>query len=49
MREARVLLDSVQKVKQFSNICQKHVGDVIVYSGRYVVDGKSILGLMSLD
>ena len=47
--EVRVLLDTMQKVTEFCNACQKHKGDVEVYSGRYVVNGKSIMGLYSLD
>ena len=47
--EVRVLLDTMQKVTEFCNACQKHMGEVEVYSGRYVVNGKSIMGLYSLD
>lgn len=47
--EVRVLLDTMQKVTEFCNACQKHKGEVEVYSGRYVVNGKSIMGLYSLD
>lgn len=47
--EVRVLLDTVQKVKEFCDACQKHTGEVEVYSGRYIVDGKSIMGYYSLD
>lgn len=47
--EVRVLLDTSPKVIEFCNACQKHKGEVEVYSGRYVVNGKSIMGLYSLD
>ena len=47
--EVRVLLDTMQKVTEFCNACQKHKCEVEVYSGRYVVNGKSIMGLYSLD
>lgn len=44
-----VLLDSVNKVKNFVDLAQKCNGNVAVYSGRYTVDGKSIMGMYSLD
>ncbi len=47
--EIRILIDSVQKVKGFCEACNKHNGEVEVHSGRYIVDGKSIMGLYSLD
>lgn len=47
--EIKVLIDSVQKVKEFCQACSKHKGNVEVYSGHYIVDGKSIMGLYSLD
>lgn len=47
--EVRVLLDTTQKVNEFCDACQKHLGEVEVYSGRYIVNGKSIMGLYSLD
>ena len=42
-------IDTVDKVKEFCNLCSKCVGEVSVYSGRYIVSGKSIMGLFSLD
>lgn len=44
-----VLLDTIDKIKKFSNIAATIPSNVIVKSGRYVVDGKSIMGLFSLD
>lgn len=45
----KVLLDTVDKVKIFVRCTNKFLRDVQVVSGRYVVDAKSILGIMSLD
>ncbi len=49
MIETQVLLDTMSKVQEFNAACQKHIGEVTVYSGKYIVNGKSIMGLYSLD
>lgn len=59
MIETIVLIDTMEKIKKFNVACQHHMGDVTVCSGRniadgkelykYRIDGKSILGLYSLD
>lgn len=43
------MLDSIISVKKFVNIVGKYDFDVDLTSGRYVVDGKSIMGIFSLD
>ena len=45
----RVLLDTIPKVQKFCNITQSFKNDVIVISGRFKVDGKSLMGLLSLN
>lgn len=45
----KVLLSSISNVKSFSELAVHEKGKVTVRSGYYVVDGKSILGLFSLD
>ena len=42
-------LNSIDKVKNFVSLNLNFDGDVTVYSGVYVVDGKSILGVFSLN
>lgn len=42
-------LSMVSKVKDFVEVSQSKTGEVILKSGRWVVDGKSILGIFSLD
>lgn len=42
-------LENISKVKEFINISQDISSEVTLKSGRYVVDGKSILGVFSLD
>ena len=44
-----ILLDNVRKVTSFVNETFKFKGDIIVKHDKYVVSGRSLLGLMSLD
>lgn len=36
-------------IKKFNNLATKFDGDVLLKSGRYIVDGKSIMGILSLS
>jgi len=49
MIKKTVLLDNVRKVSSFVNETFKFKGDIIVRHDKYVVNGRSLLGLMSLD
>lgn len=44
-----LLVDTIQKAKEFVDIAQKFSEDVTVERGKYVVDGKSLLGVLSLN
>lgn len=44
-----IKLDTVDKIKSFTARAKAYPGDLIVRISRYVVDGKSIMGLFSLD
>lgn len=44
-----ILLDNVRKVSNFVNQMLNFKGEVIVRHDKYVVNGRSILGIMSLD
>lgn len=44
-----ILLDSQDKVKEFVNAAQTLPQNIYLKSGKYNVDGKSILGIFSLD
>lgn len=44
-----VLLDSVDKVKDFVQQTSKFKGSIDITSGRYVIDGRSLMGILSLD
>lgn len=45
----KVMLNAIDKVKQFVNVTSKVDGDVFLQSGRYIVDAKSIMGIFSID
>lgn len=52
MRETfvkKIMLDEFARVKDFINDTQNEEEEVTVRCGKYVVDGKSILGIFSLD
>lgn len=49
MKNFQVQLNSIDSVKQFVAAAEGHSCEIDVCSGRYVVDGKSMLGLFSLD
>ena len=49
MKEAVILLQSIEDVKDFNRTVALYDGDVDVVSGRYVIDAKSIMGIFSLD
>ena len=49
MVEMNVMIDTIEKAKAFCNLCSKCVDDVFVYSEKYIVSGKSIMGLFSLN
>lgn len=45
----RVKLNAITDVQNFSRLASNLYGEVDIVSGKYVVDGKSLLGLFSLD
>lgn len=44
-----VLIDTMDKVKDFVRTTSQFDAELDLISGRYVIDAKSILGLFSLD
>ena len=48
-KEVKLLVNTIDKVKTFVNINSRFDCTVDVISGRYVIDGKSIMGMFSLD
>lgn len=49
MIKKTILLDNVRKVTSFVNETFKFKGDIIVKHDKYIVSGRSLLGLMSLN
>jgi phosphotransferase system HPr-like phosphotransfer protein len=46
---AILLLDNMEKVKEFVSIALTKPYDIDLVSGKYVINGKSIMGIFSLD
>ena len=49
MKNVKVSLNSIDKVKAFVNVTSQFKCDFDLVSGRYVIDAKSIMGIISLD
>lgn len=47
--ESTVNLNTIDKVKAFCAVTTTFDGDVTLHSGKYIIDGKSIMGIFSLD
>lgn len=48
-KKVKLLINSIEKVKRFVDINTDFIGDIDVCSGKYIIDGKSIMGCFSLD
>lgn len=48
MKELQVIFDSIQDIEQFVRVATKYPGEVQVIEGHRILDGKAILGLLSL-
>ena len=49
MKEIKIKLNEINDVYTLVNTLVSYDGDVDLESGRYKVDGKSLLGIFSLD
>ena len=49
MKSIEIRLSTIADVRDFVSIVAQSDVDVDLISGRYVVDGKSIMGIFSLD
>ena len=49
MKEVKICLGTIERVKDFVNAVTRLDCDVDIVSGRYVIDAKSIMGIFSLD
>lgn len=49
MKTEKVLLNSMEEIQEFNRIVGQYEYEVDMISGRYVIDGKSLMGILSLD
>ncbi|MDE6759194.1 MAG: HPr family phosphocarrier protein [Lachnospiraceae bacterium] len=49
MREVKVVLATIERVKEFVSITNSFDIDFDLVCGRYIIDAKSILGIFSID
>lgn len=49
LKKVQISLNSVEKVRDFVNLATKLDCDLDLVSGRYMIDGKSIMGIFSLN
>ena len=49
MSSMKILIDGIVKVKEFNNLAVKFPCEIDIVSGRYIIDGRSLMGLFSLD
>ncbi len=49
MVEMTILLDTIECVKAFVSKVSHYPDEMDICSGRYVIDAKSIMGVLSLD
>lgn len=49
MKNVKVSLNSIEKVKAFVNDVNHFSAEFDLVSGRYVIDAKSMMGIFSLD
>ena len=49
MKSVQISLEVAQTVKEFVAITQSYDFEIVLRSGKYIVDAKSILGIFSLD
>lgn len=49
MRETKIMLSTINDVRDFVDVVREYDMEIDLSSGRYVVDAKSIMGIFSLD
>ena len=49
MKEMQIKLTGLEEVQNFTAAAQATNGDILVRRGKYIVDGKSFLGMLSLN
>ena len=49
LKQVEVLIDAPEKAKKLCHILSGHKGTFDLAKGRYIVDGKSIIGVCTMD
>ena len=49
MKKMKIMLSSIEDVKEFVSLTNSYAFESDLVSGRYAVDAKSIMGIFSLD
>lgn len=49
MTKITIKLDNIELVKKFSNLVARFDPEMDLLTGRYIIDAKSIMGILSLD
>lgn len=49
MTETMIKLNDINAVRRFIEVTNRHKGDITLFSGKYIIDAKSIMGVFSLD
>lgn len=49
MKNKFIKMNNVTDISSFVNEASKVEGDITIVKGRYVINGKSIMGVMSID
>jgi phosphotransferase system HPr-like phosphotransfer protein len=47
--KVKLLLNKFEDIQKFVRISNTYDSDINVYKGHYIIDGKSLLGVMSLN
>ena len=45
----RVKFRTLNEIKEFVNLAEKLESDILIYSSHYVIDGRSLMGILSLS
>lgn len=48
MKELHIIFDSIQDIEQFVHIATRYPGEVRITEDQRILDGKAIMGLLSL-
>lgn len=49
MKEFKVCIKTIENAKSFVSLASKQDFNIDIANGRYIVDAKSIMGILSLD